>query len=239
MIEKRLKDLKEEVYKSNIELVKKNLVTHTFGNVSGIDRTGGIVAIKPSGISYEELTAEDMVLVDLEGNIIDGSLGPSSDTKTHLLLYKEFSGIGGIVHTHSRYATAFAQAKRSIPCLGTTHADYFYGQVPCTKVISDEQIAKDYEKETGSLIVDKFKNENIDYHSIKACLVASHGPFTWGKDCREAVFISTILEEIAQMSLFSLIINPNITNIKKALLDKHYLRKHGKDAYYGQKLIKI
>lgn len=233
-LDKRLKDLRQEVYKSNIDLVKKNLVTHTFGNVSAIDRTSKIVAIKPSGVSYEELTAEDMVLVDLEGNTVDGCLSPSSDTKTHIVLYKAFSDIGAVVHTHSRYATAWAQAKCALPCLGTTHCDYFYGQIPCTNVIRDEQILKDYEEETGNLIVDTFKNENIDYHSIKACLVASHGPFTWGEDSKEAVFISAILEEIAQVDMFSLTINPELTDIKKALLDKHYLRKHGKDAYYGQ-----
>jgi L-ribulose-5-phosphate 4-epimerase len=234
ILNKRLKYLKEEVYKSNIDLVKKNLVTFTFGNASGIDRESKVVAIKPSGVDYDKLSPENIVLVDLEGNIIDGSLSPSSDTRTHIILYKAFPDMGAVVHTHSRYATAWAQAKCALPCLGTTHADYFYGQIPCTKVISDEQIAKDYEEETGNLIVDTFKNENIDYHDIKACLVASHGPFTWGKDCREAVFISAILEEIAQMNLFSLIIDPKLENIKKTLLDKHYLRKHGKDAYYGQ-----
>jgi L-ribulose-5-phosphate 4-epimerase len=233
-LDKRLKKLKEEVYISNIELVKKNLVVFTFGNVSGIDRKSGIIAIKPSGVDYDKLTPEIIVLVDLEGNKIDSNLNPSSDTKTHIKLYKAFPDIGGIVHTHSRFATSWAQAKKPILCLGTTHADYFYGEIPCTEVISDEQIAKDYEEETGNLIVETFKNKNIDYHHIKACLVSSHGPFTWGKEPEEAVFISSILEEIAQMNFNSILINPKLENIKKTLIDKHYLRKHGKHAYYGQ-----
>ena len=234
-LDKRLKKLKEEVYISNIELVKKNLVVFTFGNVSGIDRKSGIVAVKPSGVDYDKLTPETMVLVDLEGNKIDSNLNPSSDTKTHIKLYKAFPDIGGIVHTHSRFATSWAQAKKPILCLGTTHADYFYGDIPCTEVISDEQIAKDYEEETGNLIVETFKNKGIDYHHIKACLVSSHGPFTWGKDPEEAVFISSILEEIAQMNFNSILINPKLQSTKKTLIDKHYLRKHGKHAYYGQK----
>jgi L-ribulose-5-phosphate 4-epimerase len=233
-LDKRLKKLKEEVYISNIELVKKNLIVFTFGNVSGIDRKSGIIAIKPSGVDYDKLTPEIIVLVDLEGNKIDSNLNPSSDTKTHIKLYKAFPDIGGIVHTHSRFATSWAQAKKPILCLGTTHADYFYGEIPCTEVISDEQIAKDYEEETGNLIVETFKNKNIDYHHIKACLVSSHGPFTWGKEPEEAVFISSILEEIAQMNFNSILINPKLENIKKTLIDKHYLRKHGKHAYYGQ-----
>ena len=231
---KRLKKLKEEVYISNIELVKKNLVVFTFGNVSGIDRKSGIIAIKPSGVDYDKLTPENMVLVDLEGNKIDSNLNPSSDTKTHIKLYKAFPDIGGIVHTHSKFATSWAQAKKPLLCLGTTHADYFYGEIPCTEVISDEQIVKDYEEETGNLIVETFKNKNIDYHHIKACLVSSHGPFTWGKEPKEAVSISYILEEIAQMNFNSILINPKLENAKKTLIDKHYLRKHGKHAYYGQ-----
>ena len=233
-LDKRLKKLKEEVYISNIELVKKNLVVFTFGNVSGIDRKSGIVAVKPSGVDYDKLTPETMVLIDLEGNKIDSNLNPSSDTKTHIKLYKAFPDIGGIVHTHSRFATSWAQAKKPILCLGTTHADYFYGDIPCTEVISDEQIAKDYEEETGNLILETFKNKNIDYHDIKACLVSSHGPFTWGKDPEEAVFISSLLEEIAQMNFNSILINPKLQSTKKTLIDKHYLRKHGKHAYYGQ-----
>jgi len=233
MNKNRLEKLREDVCRANLNLVKKGLVTHTFGNVSGIDRESNIVAIKPSGVDYSKLSPENMVLVDLDGNIVEGKLNPSSDAKTHIKLYKEFRDIGGIAHTHSRCATAWAQSKRSLPCLGTTHADYFYGEVPCTKVIRDDQIEKDYEKETGSLIMETFKN--VDYHCMKAVLVACHGPFTWGKDAEEAVFISVMLEEIAHMNFISVLLNPGLENIKKSLLDKHYLRKHGKDSYYGQK----
>ena len=229
----RLKKLREDVFKANLELAKKGLVIHTFANVSGIDRESNIIAIKPSGVDYSKLSPKTMVLVDLNGNVVEGELSPSSDTKTHIKLYKEFRDIGGISHTHPRYATAWAQAKMPIPCLGTTHADYFYGEVQCTEVIRNEQIKKDYEEETGSLIIDTFKN--IDYHNIKAVLVSCHGPFTWGKDAKEAVYLSVILEEIAYINFMSVLINPNIKSIKKNLLDKHYLRKHGKDAYYGQK----
>jgi len=233
MLKNRLKKLREDVCKANLNLVKKGLVIHTFGNVSGIDRESNIVAIKPSGVDYGKLSPENMVLVDLDGNIVEGKLNPSSDTKTHIKLYKEFKDIGGVAHTHSRYATAWAQSKRSLPCLGTTHADYFYGEVPCTKVIRDDQIEKDYEKKTGSLIIETFKN--VDYRCMKAVLVACHGPFTWGKDADEAVFISVMLEEIAHMNFISVLMAPGLENIKKSLLDKHYLRKHGKDSYYGQK----
>lgn len=232
MVKDRLEKLKKEVFKSNLGLAKNRLVTRTFGNVSGIDRESGMVAIKPSGVDYYKLSHKDMVLVDLDGNIMEGDLNPSSDTKTHLKLYREFKDIGGIAHTHSRYATVWAQAKRPILCLGTTHADYFYGEVPCTGVISDEQIKKDYEEETGSLIIETFKG--IDYHHMKAVLVSCHGPFTWGKDPAEAVSISVILEEIAHMNFMSVLLNSSLENIKKSLLDRHYLQKHGKDAYYGQ-----
>ena len=233
MRKNRLKKLREDVCEANLELVKKGLVMYTFGNVSGIDRESNIIVIKPSGVDYSKLSPKTMVLVDLDGNIIEGKLNPSSDTKTHSKLYKEFRDIGGISHTHSRYATAWAQAKMSVPCLGTTHADYFYGEVPCTKVIRNEQIEKDYEEETGSLIIKTFKA--IDYHYMKAVLVSCHGSFTWGKDAKEAVFLSVMLEEIAHINFMSVLLNPHIKSIKKSLLDKHYLRKHGKDAYYGQK----
>lgn len=235
MLENRLKKLREDVCYANIELAKKGLVIYTFGNVSGIDRESEVVAIKPSGVSYEKLLPKDIVLVNLQGRIVEGSLNPSSDTKTHLALYRNFKEIGGVAHTHSRYATAWAQAKKPLPCLGTTHADYFYGEVPCTDVIHDSQIEKDYEEETGNLIVETFRDKSIDYCSMKAVLVASHGPFTWGKDPQEAVFISSILEEIAYINFMSILINPEVENIKKSLLDKHYYRKHGKDAYYGQR----
>lgn len=228
-----LSELKEEVYKANIKLYQSGLVTSTFGNVSGIDREKSIIAIKPSGVSYKKLTPEDIVLVDLEGNKVEGKLNPSSDTKTHLELYRAFSDIGGVAHTHSTYATAWAQARKAIPCLGTTHADYFYGEVPCTRVISNSCISKDYELGIGKLIVGTFKSK--DYHHMKAVLVACHGPFSWGENAEEAVEVSIALEEIAETALYSILIDPNLDNIKKSLLDKHYLRKHGRGAYYGQK----
>jgi len=233
MKKKRIKELKEDVCIANIELVDKGLVVYTFGNASGIDRESGIVAIKPSGVDYNELSPENIVLVDLEGKILEGDLNPSSDMKTHLKLYREFKDIGGIVHTHSKYATVWAQAKKPLPCLGTTHADYFYGIIPCTQVITDDQIKRDYEEETATQIIDVFKD--IDYQKMKAVLVASHGPFSWGKDPKEAVLMSVMLEEIAELNLMTLLLNPAIENIKETLLDKHYLRKHGKGAYYGQK----
>ena len=228
----RLKRLREDVYRANMEIVDKGLVIFTFGNVSGIDRASGIVAIKPSGVDYSELSPANMVLLDLQGNIVEGDFNPSSDTKTHLKLYNAFEEIGGVVHNHSRYASSWAQAGKPLPCFGTTHADYFYGEIPCTDVISDGSIAKDYEDETGALIIDTFRER--DYRSIKAVLVACHGPFTWGKDVGEAVFISAVLEEVARMGFLSVTINSDMKNIKQTLLDKHYLRKHGKDAYYGQ-----
>ena len=228
-----MKELKEEVYKANMELQQRGLVIYTFGNVSGIDRENGIVAIKPSGVEYDILSPEDIVLVDMEGGIVEGKFNPSSDTKTHLALYREFGEIGGVVHTHSVYATAWAQALKPLPCFGTTHADYFYGEIPCTEVISDNQIEKDYEEETGIQIVRKFKN--IDYRSMRAVFVANHGPFVWGKTPADAVYLSVMLEEVARVGYMTVMINPEIGGMKRTLLDKHYLRKHGEDAYYGQK----
>ncbi len=228
-----LEKLKEEVYEANMDLVKNGLVVYTFGNVSGIDKDSSIICIKPSGVDYGKLKPEDMVLVNLDGKKIEGRLNPSSDTKTHLVLYNNFKGIGGVAHTHSKYATAWAQAKRPLYCLGTTHADYFNGEVPCTKVIEDKNIKKGYEHETGNLIVETFKN--LDYHEMKAVIVASHGPFSWGENAKDAVMVSSILEIIAEMNIYSVIINPKVKNIKQSLLDKHYKRKHGKNAYYGQK----
>jgi L-ribulose-5-phosphate 4-epimerase len=225
--------LQKEVLAANLALVEHGLVVSTFGNVSGIDREIGLIAIKPSGVDYAKLTALDMVVLDLDGKIVEGELNPSSDTRTHVRLYREFPEIGGIVHTHSRHATAWAQARRPLPCLGTTHADYFHGDVPCTAVISDEQIAKDYEEETAVQIVEAFRT--IDYREMPAVLVASHGPFTWGRDAADAVHNAWMLEFAAEMAAEAVALNPRIKAVKRTLLDKHFLRKHGKNAYYGQK----
>ena len=225
--------LKKKVFNANMKLSGSGLVISTFGNVPGIDRTAQVVAIKPSGIPYSQLKSDDMVLVSLSGEKIEeGSPNPSSDTDTHLELYRSFAGIGGVTHSHSNYATAFAQAKIAIPCLGTTHADYFYGPVPVSEVIDDRCINGDYELETGKLIVNTFKNR--DYKSMKACLIASHGPFTWGDDPDDSVEIAIMLENIAMLAYRSIVLEGSVKDIKKTLLDKHYQRKHGKDAYYGQ-----
>ncbi len=229
----RIKKLREEVYQANISLQEKGLVMATFGNVSGIDRESGIVAIKPSGLAYVRLSPENMVLIHLDGEIVEGDLNPSSDTKTHLSLYRHFEEIGGVVHTHSKFATAWAQARRPLPCLGTTHADLFYGDIPCTELIRDDQIESDYEEETAVQILETF--EHFDYKTIPAVLVACHGPFTWATTPAKAVYHSQILEYVAEMSSISLACNPAIEPLKQTLLDKHFLRKHGKNAYYGQK----
>lgn len=229
----KLKKLKKDVFDANMALASSGLVTSTFGNVSGIERDSGIIAIKPSGISYDDMKPEDMVLVTIEGDKLKkDSPNPSSDTATHLELYRNFEGIGGVTHSHSVYATSFAQAKIAIPCLGTTHADYFYGAVPVTDVIEDSCITGSYELETGKLIVDTFKNRN--YITMKACLVACHGPFTWGIDAEDSVEAAIYLEHIAMLAYRSIVLNSSLGDIKKTLLDKHYYRKHGKDAYYGQ-----
>ncbi len=228
----RLNRLREEVYKANMDLVERGLVVSTFGNVSGIDRELGLIAIKPSGVDYADLSPMSMVILDLDGRKVEGDLNPSSDTKTHVRLYKEFADIGGVVHTHSRYATAWAQARRPLPCFGTTHADYFHGEVPCTAVITDEQIRKDYEEETAVQILDAFRR--LDYRGMPAVLVASHGPFTWGRNATEAGYHAWMLEFAAEMAAVAVRINPGIRGVRQSLLDKHYLRKHGKDAYYGQ-----
>jgi L-ribulose-5-phosphate 4-epimerase len=228
----RLARLREEVYKANMSILERGLVVSTFGNVSGIDREIGLIAIKPSGVDYAGLSPANMVVLDLDGRKVEGELNPSSDTKTHVRLYREFKEIGGIVHTHSRRATAWAEARRALPCLGTTHADYFYGPVPCTEVITDAQIALDYEEQTAVQIIDAFSH--IDYRSMPAVLVASHGPFTWGKDAAAASYNAWMLEYAAEMAALALLINPKIKGIKQTLLDKHFLRKHGKNAYYGQ-----
>lgn len=230
-----LEQLKEEVLQANLELPKYGLVTFTWGNVSAIDREKGVIVIKPSGVEYDVMTADDMVVVDLKsGKVVEGDKNPSSDTPTHLKLYREFTDIGGIVHTHSRHATTWAQAHRDLPALGTTHADYFYGSIPCTRLMTDEEINGEYELDTGTVVVETFKERNIDPNDVPAVLVASHGPFAWGKDAHTAVHNSVVLEEIAYMNLFALQLNPNLSSMQQVLLDKHYLRKHGKNAYYGQ-----
>lgn len=227
------KELKEKVFDANMKLSGSGLIISTFGNVSGIDRNAEVVAIKPSGIPYTQLKADDMVLVSLSGEKVEGhGPNPSSDTDTHLELYRTFPGIGGVAHSHSGHATAFAQAKIAIPCLGTTHADYFYGPVPVSEVIEDSCIKGDYELETGKLIANTFNNR--DYRSMKACLVASHGPFTWGDDPDDSVEAAIMLENIAMLAYRSIVLEGSVKDIKKTLLDKHYQRKHGKDAYYGQ-----
>ena len=225
-------ELKKSVCDANILLHKENLVIYSWGNVSGIDREKGVVAIKPSGISYEELTADKIVLVDLAGKIVEGNLKPSSDTPTHLELYRSFNAIGGVCHAHSLSATVWAQACREIPCLGTTHADYFYGPIPVTEPMTEDEIKNDFELNTGKAIVRRFAELNP--MQIPAVLVANHGPFSWGKSAGEAVEAMVILEEIATMAIDTLMLNPQQGQISKELLDKHYLRKHGEGAYYGQ-----
>lgn len=227
-----LERLKEEVLKANLLLPQFGLVTFTWGNVSGIDREKGLVVIKPSGVEYDTMTADDMVVTDLDGNVVEGKYKPSSDTPTHVELYKAFPNIGGIVHTHSRWATSFAQAHRDIPALGTTHGDYFYGDIPCTRLMTAQEIGGEYEKETGKVIIETFKDKDPD--AVPAVLVASHGPFSWGKTPYEAVHNAVVLEEVSFMALQAMSLNPEIGKMQKELLDKHYLRKHGKNAYYGQ-----
>jgi L-ribulose-5-phosphate 4-epimerase len=225
--------LKQQVCRANLELVEHGLVVFTWGNVSQIDRKAGVVAIKPSGVDYDELNPEQIVVLDLEGKVIDGTLRPSSDTPTHLELYRSFKSVGGITHTHSRNATTWAQACHEIPALGTTHADHFYGPVPVTPVLTAEEIQGDYELNTGKVIVRRFAG--LDPMSVPAVLVANHGPFTWGKDGHDSVKNAVVLEEVAAMALATMAISPSQVPISQAILDKHYLRKHGKNAYYGQK----
>jgi len=228
-----LKKLKEQVFQANLLLPKHGLVTFTWGNVSGIDREKGLVVIKPSGVPYETMKRDDMVVLELEsGKVVDGELKPSSDTPTHLELYKAFPNIGGIVHTHSRWATSFAQAGRGIAALGTTHGDYFYGEIPCTRKMTEAEIQAEYEKETGTVIIETFKDKNPD--AIPGVVVYSHGPFAWGKDAMDAVHNAVVMEEVAFMNIQTMMLNPNIQPMQQELLDKHYLRKHGANAYYGQ-----
>lgn len=228
-----LEELKESVYQANMMLPQYKLITFTWGNVSAIDHASKLVVIKPSGVEYSEMKVSDMVVVDLDGNVVEGKLRPSSDTATHIELYKASTDIGGIVHTHSRYATVWAQASLEIPALGTTHADYFYGNIPCTRSMTETEINGEYEKETGKVIIETFKNKN--FKDIPSVLVHSHGPFSWGKDAFNAVHNAVVLEEIAFMALHSKLLNNGVTHqMQQVLLDKHYLRKHGKNAYYGQ-----
>ena len=227
-------ELKKRVFEANLDLVKHGLVIFTWGNVSEIDRDKGIIAIKPSGLAYDTMTWQDMVLVDLEGKVVDSKWKPSSDTPTHLVLYLEFKEIGGVVHTHSEWATSWAQMGLPIPALGTTHADYFYGEIPCTRKLTKEEVNSQYELETGRVIVETFHDKNIDPSAVPAVLIDGHGPFSWGKSANDAVHNAVVLEQVAKMAHHALTMN-KVTGIDQFLLDKHYLRKHGKNAYYGQK----
>lgn len=226
-----LEELKLQVCQANLDLVKHQLVVFTWGNVSGIDRKNGLVVIKPSGVSYDGMKPDDMVVLDLDGKQVEGKYKPSSDTPTHLVLYRNFKNIGGIVHTHSEWATSWAQAGKPIPAIGTTHADYFYGEIPCTRKMTDDEIKGAYELETGNVIVERFKELNPDF--MPGVLVNNHAPFSWGTDPHDAVHNAVVLEEVAKMTFRSFHLNPN-TEMAQTLLDKHFLRKHGKDAYYGQ-----
>lgn len=230
-----LEELKRLVCRANLELPRYGLVTFTWGNVSGIDREKGLVVIKPSGVEYDEMKPEHMVVVDLEGKVVEGNLRPSSDTDTHVVLYREFPALGGIVHTHSRWAVSFAQAGRDIPAMGTTQGDYFYGDIPCTRRMTPEEIAGRYELETGNVIVETFRARGIDPAQVPGALVQNHGPFAWGTDPMNAVHNAVVMEEVAFMDYHALQLNPQAGRMQQELLDRHYLRKHGKNAYYGQK----
>ena len=229
-----LEELKKEVYEANMMLPKHGLVTFTWGNVSGIDREKGLFVIKPSGVDYDKLSPEDMVVMDLDGNKVEGRYKPSFDTPTHVEIYRGFPEVGGVVHTHSSWATSWAQAGRGIPCYGTTHADYMYGEIPCVRTLTQEEIDAGYEKNTGVLIVDYFKANNIDVVAMPAVLCKNHGPFAWGKDAHEAVHNAVVLDEVAKMAARCELINPKNKPAPQELQDKHYFRKHGANAYYGQ-----
>ena len=230
-----LEQLKKEVLEANLLLPKYNLVTFTWGNVSGIDREKGLIVIKPSGVEYDVMTAEHMVVVDLDGKVVEGDLNPSSDTATHIELYKAFPEIGGVIHTHSPWATSWAQAGRGIPAYGTTHADYFYGEIPCTRQLTPEEVESAYEKETGTVIIEAFRDRGIDPVAVPGVIVYKHGPFAWGKNPNQAVHNAVVMETVANMAYHAEQINPQGTPIEQYLLDKHYMRKHGPNAYYGQK----
>ncbi len=230
-----LEALRKAVYEANMELPRRNLVTYTWGNVSGIDRESGLVVIKPSGVEYEDLTPEMLVVLDLNNRVVEGDLNPSSDTKTHIELYKAFPSLGGIVHTHSPHAVAWAQAGRDIPCYGTTHADYFYGPVPCARSLTPEEVDEDYERNTGKVIIEAFEGRKLDPKAVPGVICRNHGPFTWGKDAAQAVYHAVVLEEVAKMALYTRVIDPAAPPAPQHVQDKHYLRKHGPNAYYGQK----
>ena len=230
-----LEKLREEVYKANMELPEKGLIVYTWGNVSAVDREQGLVVIKPSGVEYDDLSPSNLVIVDMNCNIVEGGLNPSSDTKTHVELYKAFPSIGGIVHTHSSHAVGWAQAGRDIPCYGTTHADYFYGAVPCTRNLTSEEVNSDYELNTGKVIAETFNERKLAPLAVPGVICKSHGPFTWGKNAAQAVYHAVVLEELAKMALYTVSIDPDASPAPDYVLDKHYLRKHGANAYYGQK----
>ena len=230
-----LEQLKKEVYEANLLLPKDQLITFTWGNVSGIDRERGLIVIKPSGVNYQSMQAEDMVVCDWQGKVVEGRYKPSSDLMTHLELYRHFTTIGGVVHTHSQNATAWCQAGKAIPALGTTHGDYFYGPIPCTRLMSEAEIRSDYELNTGKVIVETFETLQLDAAQMPGVLVQSHGPFTWGENPGDAVHNAVVLEELAEMAWKTRLINSEVSSMQQTLLDKHYLRKHGPGAYYGQK----
>ncbi|MBE5815664.1 MAG: L-ribulose-5-phosphate 4-epimerase [Clostridiales bacterium] len=230
-----LEQLKKEVYEANMELPRRGLVTYTWGNVSGIDREKGLVVIKPSGVEYEDLKPEDLVVLDLEGNVVEGDLNPSSDTKTHLELYKAFPQLGGIVHTHSPHAVAWAQAGSDIPCYGTTHADYFYGPIPCARSLTPAEVDEDYERNTGKVIIETFEERKLNPVHVPAVICRNHGPFTWGKNAAQAVYHAVVLEEVSKMAMYTRQINAQVESAPQHVQDKHFMRKHGPNAYYGQK----
>lgn len=230
-----LEALKQAVYEANMELPRRGLVTYTWGNVSGIDRERGLVVIKPSGVTYDALTPDSLVVLSLDGQVVEGTLNPSSDTKTHLELYKAFPQLGGVVHTHSPHAVGWAQAGRDIPCFGTTHADYFYGPVPCARSLTPAEVLEDYERNTGTVIIETFRTRGIDPVHVPAVICRNHGPFAWGKDAAQAVYHAVVLEEVARMALYTVQADPAAAPAPDHVLEKHFQRKHGPNAYYGQR----